>query len=89
MGLKGEKMQKLANLFGVVRNLVSRKLVYAIVAGALLVVRAKFPTVELPSADFITDAVLALIACHTVTDVASIASITVSEYLAARARIRD
>jgi hypothetical protein len=66
-------------LFNVLKLAGSRKLLYVIVAGALVVAKAKFPEWSLPDADLVVDLVLALLACHTLTDVSSVVGVFLVE----------
>lgn len=82
-------MQGLMNIWLVVVRLargVPRKVLFVAVAAVLVVLGRKFPGVDLPSAEFVTDLVLALLACHTITDVAAIVTAGIAERIAGRHR---
>ena len=59
---------------------ISRKLLYVIVGGALTVIKSKWPEAPLPSVDFIVEALIALIAAHTLTDAIATGATIVGEY---------
>lgn len=68
-------MNLLKNIF------FSRKAIYALVALILSAAGAAFPDAPLPSTELVTDVAMALLATHTLTDVAAILKEAVLEYL--------
>lgn len=67
--------------------LASRKLIYAVVGLVLAGLRVQFPELPLPSVELITDAVLALIATHTATDIVHIVSTSAVEWARERGKL--
>jgi len=63
---------------------IPRKLTYVVIAGILSVLQAKHPEWSLPSADFIVDALWALIAGHTLTDIAATVAVIIQQWIASR-----
>ena len=73
-------MHQAPGLFSRIWAAVSRKALYVVVGAALEAARFKWPGLPLPSTDFVIDAVLALLAAHTVTDVVALIGATVQGY---------
>ena len=65
-------------------NAMPRKVKIVAVGAVLMVLQAKWPGADLPSAEFVVDAVAALLVCHTATDVAAIVATIVGERIAGR-----
>jgi uncharacterized membrane protein YuzA (DUF378 family) len=61
---------------------LSRKLLYVVIGGVAAVLKARYPNLALPDTQYILDSVLALLACHTITDSAVVVATIIQQYFA-------